>query len=115
MLSLDDEGVTANKPQDLANDIASLTDKVIEMITQGSPSAQVVNQEKGTASFCRFTYGSRIHITGTSPLHSGGHPIALVVIEQIKELNQELNVDFHLTIVPKLSRSGSGIQHDVGD
>ncbi|MEG3696148.1 alkyl hydroperoxide reductase subunit F, partial [Vibrio coralliirubri] len=52
VLSLDGSD-TANKLQDLANDIASLTDKIEvtrdDSASTRSPIMQVVNQEKGTA------------------------------------------------------------------
>ncbi|MFA0500845.1 alkyl hydroperoxide reductase subunit F, partial [Vibrio sp. 10N.222.46.A1] len=104
VLSLDDSD-TANKLQDLANDIASLTDK-IEVIRDDSastrsPIMQVVNQEKGTAiGFAGLPMGHEFTSLVLALLHSGGHPIKLEadVIEQIKELDQELNVEIFISL-----------------
>ncbi|PMK05713.1 alkyl hydroperoxide reductase subunit F [Vibrio splendidus] len=104
VLSLDSSD-TANKLQDLANDIASLTDK-IEVIRDDNASArrpimQVVNQEKGTAiGFAGLPMGHEFTSLVLALLHSGGHPIKLEadVIEQIKELDQELNVEIFISL-----------------
>ena len=66
VLSLDDSD-TSNKLQALANDIASLNDKVKVIEDQSAsarkPIMQVVNPtKKNSYRFCRFTNGSRIHV-----------------------------------------------------
>lgn len=95
VLSLDDSD-TALKLNDLANDIASLNDKVTVIEDQGAstrkPIMQVVNPNKGTAiGFAGLPMGHEFTSLVLALLHSGGHPMKLEsdVIDQIAGLEGE--------------------------
>jgi alkyl hydroperoxide reductase subunit F len=97
VLSLDNSD-TSNKLQALANDIASLNDKVKVIEDQNAsvrkPIMQVVNPSKETAiGFAGLPMGHEFTSLVLALLHSGGHPMKLEadVIEQIAALNNEEN------------------------
>jgi len=97
VLSLDNSD-TSNKLQALANDIASLNDKVKVIEDQNAsvrkPIMQVVNPSKETAiAFAGLPMGHEFTSLVLALLHSGGHPMKLEadVIEQIAALNNEEN------------------------
>ncbi|MGR5541870.1 alkyl hydroperoxide reductase subunit F, partial [Vibrio campbellii] len=94
VLSLDDSE-TASKLDALAQDIASLTDKISvkrdDQASDRKPVMQVRNEEKGTAiGFAGLPMGHEFTSLVLALLHSGGHPIKLEadVIEQIKQLDK---------------------------
>ncbi|MFY0640664.1 MAG: alkyl hydroperoxide reductase subunit F [Bermanella sp.] len=104
VLSLDDSD-TAQKLHGLANDIASLNDKVT-VIKDNSASArkpimQVVNPEKQTAlGFAGLPMGHEFTSLVLALLHSGGHPMKLEqdVINQIAGLDQEMNFEVFISL-----------------
>ncbi len=92
VLSLDDSD-TAQKLHGLANDIASLNDKVKVIEDQNAsarkPIMQVINPSKETAiGFAGLPMGHEFTSLVLALLHSGGHPMKLEpeVIEQIAAL-----------------------------
>ena len=102
VLSLDDSD-TSNKLQALANDIASLNDRVKVIEDQSAsarkPIMQVVNPTKKTAiGFAGLPMGHEFTSLVLALLHSGGHPMKLEadVIEQIANLDG--NMDFEVFI-----------------
>ncbi|MBN3493975.1 alkyl hydroperoxide reductase subunit F [Vibrio neptunius] len=104
ILSLD-ESETARKLEVLADDIASLTDKIQikrdDNASSRKPIMQVVNPTKGTAiGFAGLPMGHEFTSLVLALLHSGGHPIKLEadVIEQISQLNQALNVEIFISL-----------------
>ncbi|GAL11497.1 alkyl hydroperoxide reductase protein F [Vibrio astriarenae] len=104
VLSLD-ESETANKLDGLAQDIASLTDKISvkrdDHASDRKPVMQVISAEKGTAiGFAGLPMGHEFTSLVLALLHSGGHPIKLEaeVIEQIKQLDQPLNVEIFISL-----------------
>ncbi len=104
VLSLDDSE-TANKLSGLANDIASLSDKVIverdDSASSRKPIMQVKNLEKGTSiGFAGLPMGHEFTSLVLALLHSGGHPIKLEadVIEQIASLDKELDVEIFISL-----------------
>lgn len=95
VLSLDNSD-TSEKLKNLANDIASLNDKVKVSEDQDAsarkPIMQVVNPTKKTAiGFAGLPMGHEFTSLVLALLHSGGHPMKLEadVIEQIAALNNE--------------------------
>ena len=104
VLSLDDSD-TAQKLHGLANDIASLNDKV-KVIEDNAASArkpimQVVNPEKQTAlGFAGLPMGHEFTSLVLALLHSGGHPMKLEqdVINQIAGLDQEMNFEVFISL-----------------
>ena len=104
VLSLDDSD-TAQKLHGLANDIASLNDKV-KVIENNAASArkpimQVVNPEKQTAlGFAGLPMGHEFTSLVLALLHSGGHPMKLEqdVINQIAGLDQEMNFEVFISL-----------------
>ncbi|GAM77338.1 alkyl hydroperoxide reductase protein F [Vibrio ishigakensis] len=104
VLSLD-SSETATKLQALANDIASLTDKIDvvrdDNASSRKPIMQVVNQEKQTAiGFAGLPMGHEFTSLVLALLHSGGHPIKLdaETIQQIKELQRQLEVEIFISL-----------------
>ncbi|MDN2482762.1 alkyl hydroperoxide reductase subunit F [Vibrio agarivorans] len=104
VLSLDDSE-TASKLDALAQDIASLTDKISvtrdDQASERKPVMQVRNEEKGTAiGFAGLPMGHEFTSLVLALLHSGGHPIKLEadVIEQIKQLDKPLNVEIFISL-----------------
>ncbi|GLS89508.1 alkyl hydroperoxide reductase subunit F [Psychromonas marina] len=104
VLSLD-ESDTAQKLLTLANDIASLHDKiiVIEDATASTrkPIMQVVNPTKQTAiGFAGLPMGHEFTSLVLALLHSGGHPMKLEaeVIEQIANLEDAMNFEVFISL-----------------
>ncbi|USD67745.1 alkyl hydroperoxide reductase subunit F [Vibrio sp. SCSIO 43136] len=104
VLSLDGSD-TATKLQALADDIASLSSKIIverdDNASARRPIMQVVNAEKGSAiGFAGLPMGHEFTSLVLALLHSGGHPIKLEqeVIEQIAELDSDLNVEIFISL-----------------
>ncbi len=104
ILSLDDSD-TAQKLKDLANDIASLNNKikVIEDKSASSrkPIMQVVNPTTQTAlGFAGLPMGHEFTSLVLALLHSGGHPMKLEpeVIEQITALEGEINFEVFISL-----------------
>jgi len=104
VLSLDDTG-TAQKLHGLANDIASLNDKVKviedQSASQRKPIMQVVNPTKQTAiGFAGLPMGHEFTSLVLALLHSGGHPMKLEpdVIEQIAGLNNDMNFEIFISL-----------------
>jgi alkyl hydroperoxide reductase subunit F len=104
VLSLD-ESDTANKLSGLADDIASVSDKVT-VITDASaserkPVMRVVNPEKQTSiTFAGVPMGHEFTSLVLALLHSGGHPIKLESeqIEQIANLEGEKEVEIYISL-----------------
>ena len=104
VLSLD-ESDTANKLSGLADDIASVSDKVT-IINDASdserkPVMRVVNPEKQTSiTFAGVPMGHEFTSLVLALLHSGGHPIKLEpeVIEQIAQLEGEKEVEIYISL-----------------
>jgi alkyl hydroperoxide reductase subunit F len=100
-----DESETAKKLHDLANDIASLHDK-ITVIEDSSASArkpimQVVNPTKNTAiGFAGLPMGHEFTSLVLALLHSGGHPMKIdaEVIEQVRNLEGEFNFEVFISL-----------------
>jgi alkyl hydroperoxide reductase subunit F len=97
VLSLDDSD-TSNKLHSLANDIASLNNKVKVIEDQSAsarkPIMQVINPSKETSiGFAGLPMGHEFTSLVLALLHSGGHPMKLEpeVIEQIAALKNEEN------------------------
>lgn len=104
VLSLDNSD-TSNKLQALANDIASLNDKVKVIEDQNAsvrkPIMQVVNPSKETAiGFAGLPMGHEFTSLVLALLHSGGHPMKLEadVIEQIAGLDEEMNFEVFISL-----------------
>jgi len=104
VLSLDDTD-TAQKLHGLANDIASLNDKVKviedQSASQRKPIMQVVNPTKQTAiGFAGLPMGHEFTSLVLALLHSGGHPMKLEpdVIEQIAGLNNDMNFEIFISL-----------------
>ena len=104
VLSLDDSD-TSKKLHDLANDIASLNDKVIVIKDQTAstrkPIMQVVNPEKQTSlGFAGLPMGHEFTSLVLALLHSGNHPMKLEpeVIEQIAGLEGEMNFEVFISL-----------------
>jgi len=104
VLSLDDTG-TAQKLHGLANDIASLNDKVKviedQSASQRKPIMQVVNPTRQTAiGFAGLPMGHEFTSLVLALLHSGGHPMKLEpdVIEQIAGLNNDMNFEIFISL-----------------
>jgi alkyl hydroperoxide reductase subunit F len=104
VLSLDDSD-TAQKLHGLANDIASLNDKVKVIEDQNAsarkPNMQVVNPSKETAiGFAGLPMGHEFTSLVLALLHSGGHPMKLEpeVIEQIAGLDNEMNFEIFISL-----------------
>ncbi|MBL4796157.1 MAG: alkyl hydroperoxide reductase subunit F [Oleispira sp.] len=111
VLSLDDSD-TAQKLHALANDIASLNDKVKVIEDQNAssrkPIMQVINPSKETAiGFAGLPMGHEFTSLVLALLHSGGHPMKLEpeVIQQIAALesadtasNHELNFEIFISL-----------------
>lgn len=104
VLSLDDSD-TALKLNALANDIASLNDKVTVIEDQGAnirkPIMQVVNPNKGTTiGFAGLPMGHEFTSLVLALLHSGGHPMKLEsdVIDQIAKLEGEQNFEVYISL-----------------
>ena len=104
VLSLDDSD-TSNKLKGLANDIASLSDKVIVNEDQDAsarkPIMQVINPNKDTAiGFAGLPMGHEFTSLVLALLHSGGHPMKLEadVIEQISNLEDEMNFETFISL-----------------
>jgi alkyl hydroperoxide reductase subunit F len=100
-----DESETAKKLHDLANDIASLHDKitVIEDASASTrkPIMQVVNPTKNTAiGFAGLPMGHEFTSLVLALLHSGGHPMKIdaEVIEQIRNLDGEFNFEVFISL-----------------
>lgn len=100
-----DESETATKLKSLAEDIASLHDKVsvIDDVNASArkPVMQVVNPTKGTSiSFAGLPMGHEFTSLVLALLHSGGHPMKLEaeVIEQIKSLPGEFNFEVYISL-----------------
>ena len=104
VLSLDDSD-TSNKLHGLANDIASLNNKVKVIEDQAAsthkPIMQVMNPSKETAiGFAGLPMGHEFTSLVLALLHSGGHPMKLepAVIEQIAALNEEMNFEIFISL-----------------
>ena len=104
VLSLDDSD-TAQKLKSLADDIASLNDKVKVIVdpnaSERKPIMQVVNPSKKTAlGFAGLPMGHEFTSLVLALLHSGGHPIKLEpeVIEQIANLEDEMNFEVFISL-----------------
>ncbi len=112
VLSLDDSD-TAQKLHGLANDIASLNDKVKVIEDQNAsnrkPIMQVINpSKKTTIGFAGLPMGHEFTSLVLALLHSGGHPMKLEpeVIEQIAALksadanlnNAEMNFEIFISL-----------------
>jgi len=104
VLSLDDTD-TAQKLHGLANDIASLNDKVKviedQSASQRKPIMQVVNPTRQTAiGFAGLPMGHEFTSLVLALLHSGGHPMKLEpdVIEQIAGLNNDMNFEIFISL-----------------
>ncbi|QUM84020.1 alkyl hydroperoxide reductase subunit F [Moritella sp. 28] len=104
VLSLDDSD-TAQKLHTLANDIASLSEKVIVIEDQSAstrkPIMQVINPTKQTAiGFAGLPMGHEFTSLILALLHSGGHPMKLdaEVIEQITNLEGEMNFEIFISL-----------------
>ena len=104
VLSLDDSE-TAQKLHALANDIASLSDKVVVIEDQSAsarkPIMQVINPVKQTAiGFAGLPMGHEFTSLVLALLHSGGHPMKLdaEVIEQIANLEDEMNFEIFISL-----------------
>lgn len=104
VLSLDDSD-TAQKLHTLANDIASLSEKVIVIEDQSAsarkPIMQVVNPVKQTAiGFAGLPMGHEFTSLILALLHSGGHPMKLdaEVIEQMANLDDEMNFEIFISL-----------------
>lgn len=108
VLSLDDSD-TAQKLHGLANDIASLNDKVRVIEDQSAsarkPIMQVINPNKKTAiGFAGLPMGHEFTSLVLALLHSGGHPMKLEsgVIQQISALGsadgKEMNFEIFISL-----------------
>jgi alkyl hydroperoxide reductase subunit F len=104
VLSLDDSD-TSNKLKALANDIASLSDKIIVNEDQDAsarkPIMQVINPSTDTAiGFAGLPMGHEFTSLVLALLHSGGHPMKLEtdVIEQIANLEGEMNFETFISL-----------------
>jgi alkyl hydroperoxide reductase subunit F len=104
LLSLD-SSETAQKLQALANDIASLNDKVKVVedadASTRKPMMQVVNPTKQTAlGFAGLPMGHEFTSLVLALLHSGGHPMKIEpqVIEQIAALEGEMNFEVFISL-----------------
>ena len=104
VLSLD-ESETAQKLLSLANDIASLHDKVIVIedatASTRKPIMQVMNPSKNTTiGFAGLPMGHEFTSLVLALLHSGGHPMKLEadVIEQIANLEDEMNFEVFISL-----------------
>lgn len=104
VLSLDDSD-TSNKLHGLANDIASLNDKVTVIEDQNAsdrkPIMQVVNPAKQTSlGFAGLPMGHEFTSLVLALLHSGGHPMKLEpeVIDQISGLNEDMNFEIFISL-----------------
>jgi alkyl hydroperoxide reductase subunit F len=104
VLSLDDSD-TSNKLQGLANDIASLNNKVKVVEDQSAslrkPIMQVVNPNTETAiGFAGLPMGHEFTSLVLALLHSGGHPMKLepAVIEQIAGLQDEMSFEVFISL-----------------
>lgn len=109
VLSLDDSD-TAQKLHALANDIASLNNKVKVIEDQNAsvrkPIMQVVNPSKETAiGFAGLPMGHEFTSLVLALLHSGGHPMKLApeVIEQIAGLSANTDEEMNFEIFISLS------------
>ncbi len=104
VLSLDDSD-TAQKLMGLANDIASLNDKVKVIddpsASERKPIMQVINPEKKTAiAFAGLPMGHEFTSLVLALLHSGGHAMKIEqsVIEQVAALDKALNVEIFISL-----------------
>jgi alkyl hydroperoxide reductase subunit F len=104
VLSLNDSD-TSNKLNGLANDIASLNDKVKVIADQDAsarkPIMQVVNPSTKTAiGFAGLPMGHEFTSLVLALLHSGGHPMKLEpeVIAQIAGLEDEMNFEIFISL-----------------
>lgn len=104
VLSLDDSD-TSNKLHGLANDIASLNNKVKVIEDQSAsvrkPIMQVLNPSKETSiGFAGLPMGHEFTSLVLALLHSGGHPMKLEpeVIEQIAGLDKEMNFEIFISL-----------------
>ncbi|MGB5445969.1 MAG: alkyl hydroperoxide reductase subunit F [Psychromonas sp.] len=104
VLSLDDSD-TAQKLKSLADDIASLNDKIKviedENASTRKPIMQVVNPTNKTAlGFAGLPMGHEFTSLVLALLHSGGHPIKLEpeVIQQIAGLEGEMNFEVFISL-----------------
>ncbi|CCK74976.1 Alkyl hydroperoxide reductase, large subunit [Oleispira antarctica RB-8] len=104
VLSLDDSD-TSNKLHGLANDIASLNNKVKVIEDQSAsvrkPIMQVINPIKETSiGFAGLPMGHEFTSLVLALLHSGGHPMKLEpeVIEQIAGLDKEMNFEIFISL-----------------
>ena len=104
VLSLD-ESDTAKKLLSLANEIASLNDKVKvfqdQSASERKPIMQVVNPVKETSiGFAGLPMGHEFTSLVLALLHSGGHPMKIEpqVIEQIAALDNDLNVEIFISL-----------------
>lgn len=104
VLSLD-ESATAESLKSLAQDIASLNDKVTVVedpnASERKPIMQVVNPSKQTSiGFAGLPMGHEFTSLVLALLHSGGHPMKIEadVIEQIAGLENELNFEVFISL-----------------
>lgn len=104
ILSLDDSE-TANKLNSLADDIASLSDRIQvtrdDNASQRKPVMQVVNPEKETSiRFAGLPMGHEFTSLVLALLHTGGHPVKLdnETIEQISALSSQLEVEIFISL-----------------
>ncbi len=104
VLSLDDSE-TAQKLHALANDIASLNNKVIVIEDQNAstrkPIMQVVNPTiKTSLGFAGLPMGHEFTSLVLALLHSGGHPMKLEpeVIQQIAALDNGMNFEIFISL-----------------
>lgn len=104
VVSLDDSE-TSKKLHELANEIASLHDKVTVIEDQTAsvrkPIMQVVNPIKKTAiGFAGLPMGHEFTSLVLALLHSGGHPMKIGedVIEQVRNLEGEFNFEVFISL-----------------
>lgn len=100
-----DESDTANKLSGLADDIASVSDKVSVKNDDSSsarkPVMAIVNPEKNSRiEFAGVPMGHEFTSLVLALLHSGGHPMKVEpeVIEQIQNLDKEMEVEVYISL-----------------
>jgi alkyl hydroperoxide reductase subunit F len=104
VLSLD-ESDTAKQLASLADDIASVSNKVRvikdDNASDRKPVMQVINPEKNTSiAFAGLPMGHEFTSLVLALLHSGGHPMKIdkTTIEQIASLDDELQVEIFISL-----------------
>jgi len=104
VLSLDDSA-TAEKLKALADDIASLHDKISVIddpsASHRKPIMQIINPiKKTTIGFAGLPMGHEFTSLVLALLHSGGHPMKIEadIIEQIKDLEGSFNFEVFISL-----------------